>query len=83
MDAKKRKQTQRDFLSGKQNLILATNAFVCRTAAVGAEKPFARMKEKTNLGAVFLETAPMVAAPDNIESVTAAIQIKRVFSMTS
>ncbi len=34
LDAQKRKQTQRDFLSGKQNLILATNAF-----GMGIDKP--------------------------------------------
>ena len=34
LDAQKRKQTQRDFLSGKINLILATNAF-----GMGIDKP--------------------------------------------
>ena len=34
LDSRKRKQTQRDFLSGKQNLILATNAF-----GMGIDKP--------------------------------------------
>ena len=34
LDAVRRKQTQRDFLSGKQNLILATNAF-----GMGIDKP--------------------------------------------
>lgn len=34
LDAQKRKQTQRDFLSGKLNLILATNAF-----GMGIDKP--------------------------------------------
>jgi ATP-dependent DNA helicase RecQ len=34
LDARKRKQTQRDFLSGKQDLILATNAF-----GMGIDKP--------------------------------------------
>ncbi len=34
LEAKKRKQTQRDFLSGKENLILATNAF-----GMGIDKP--------------------------------------------
>ena len=34
LDARQRKQTQRDFLSGKQNLILATNAF-----GMGIDKP--------------------------------------------
>ena len=34
LEAKQRKQTQRDFLSGKQNLILATNAF-----GMGIDKP--------------------------------------------
>lgn len=34
LDPQKRKQTQRDFLSGKQNLILATNAF-----GMGIDKP--------------------------------------------
>ena len=34
LDSRKRKQNQRDFLSGKQNLILATNAF-----GMGIDKP--------------------------------------------
>ena len=34
LESRKRKQTQRDFLSGKQNLILATNAF-----GMGIDKP--------------------------------------------
>jgi len=34
LDAKERKRTQRDFLSGKENLILATNAF-----GMGIDKP--------------------------------------------
>jgi len=34
LEARQRKQTQRDFLSGKQNLILATNAF-----GMGIDKP--------------------------------------------
>lgn len=34
LDAQERKRTQRDFLSGKQNLILATNAF-----GMGIDKP--------------------------------------------
>ena len=34
LDSRQRKQTQRDFLSGKQNLILATNAF-----GMGIDKP--------------------------------------------
>ncbi|GBD88446.1 ATP-dependent DNA helicase RecQ [bacterium BMS3Abin03] len=34
LDSRKRKQTQRDFLSGKQDLILATNAF-----GMGIDKP--------------------------------------------
>lgn len=34
LDARQRKQTQRDFLSGKQDLILATNAF-----GMGIDKP--------------------------------------------